>query len=43
MFEPVYDSYVNSIKMAGGIPKAVTLKGPEFNFDQALKKYHNKN
>lgn len=35
MFEPVYDSYVNSIKMAGGIPKAVTLKGPEFNFDQA--------
>tara|TARA_B100001971_G_C18268024_1_gene596408 strand:+ start:89532 stop:90692 length:1161 start_codon:yes stop_codon:yes gene_type:complete len=35
MFEPVYDSYVNSIKMAGGIPKAVTLKGKGFNFDES--------
>jgi aspartate/methionine/tyrosine aminotransferase len=35
VFEPVYDSYINSVKMAGGVPVAVTLKGEnDFSFDQ---------
>jgi N-succinyldiaminopimelate aminotransferase len=33
VFEPCYDSYVPSIRMAGGVPVAVTLHSPEFRFD----------
>lgn len=36
VFEPVYDSYINSVKMAGGTPVAVTLKGEnDFAYDKA--------
>jgi aspartate/methionine/tyrosine aminotransferase len=34
IFEPFYDSYLAAIKLAGGIPVAVTLQGPEFNYDE---------
>lgn len=34
VLEPFYDSYVASIKMAGGIPVAVTMHAPDFNIDQ---------
>ncbi len=33
VFEPFYDSYVPSIRTAGGIPVAVTLHAPAFRFD----------
>jgi len=33
VLEPFYDSYVASIKMAGGIPVPVTLHAPDFNLD----------
>ncbi len=33
LFEPYYDSYYSDILLAGGIPKVVTLKKPDFNFD----------
>jgi N-succinyldiaminopimelate aminotransferase len=33
VFEPVYDSYVPAIRMAGGIPVPVTLHAPSFRFD----------
>jgi aspartate/methionine/tyrosine aminotransferase len=33
VFEPVYDSYLSSIRMAGGIPVPVTLQAPTFEFD----------
>lgn len=33
IFEPFYDSYLASIKLAGLIPKVVTLHAPEFSFD----------
>jgi N-succinyldiaminopimelate aminotransferase len=33
VFEPCYDCYVPSIRMAGGIPVAVTLRPPLFHFD----------
>ena len=35
VFEPFYDCYVPSIRMAGGIPVAVTLHAPSFRFDSA--------
>ncbi len=35
VLEPFYDSYVASIKMAGGIPVPVTMHAPDFNVDQA--------
>lgn len=34
VFEPYYDSYIASIKLAGGIPKIVTLHAPDFKFDE---------
>lgn len=34
VLEPFYDSYVASIKMAGGIPKPVTMHAPDFTIDQ---------
>jgi N-succinyldiaminopimelate aminotransferase len=33
VFEPFYDCYVPSIRMAGGTPVAVTLHAPSFRFD----------
>jgi N-succinyldiaminopimelate aminotransferase len=33
VFEPFYDCYVPCIRMAGGIPVAVTLHAPSFRFD----------
>ncbi|HVZ41050.1 MAG TPA: methionine aminotransferase [Candidatus Kapabacteria bacterium] len=33
IFQPAYDSYVPGIRMAGGVPVAVTLHAPEFRFD----------
>ncbi len=39
VFEPFYDSYQASIIMAGGTIKPVTLKAPDFHFDEnELKK-----
>lgn len=35
VFEPYYDSYRASIAMAGGIPRFVTLRPPDFAFDEA--------
>lgn len=32
LFEPFYDSYLADIKLAGGIPKVVTLHKPDFSF-----------
>lgn len=34
VLEPFYDSYVASIKMAGGIPIPVTMHTPDFHIDQ---------
>lgn len=33
LFEPYYDSYLGSVAMAGGVPRPVTLRRPEFRFD----------
>jgi len=33
VFEPFYDSYVPSVEIAGGIPKFVTLRPPDWSFD----------
>jgi len=33
LFEPFYDSYLADIKLAGGIPKVVTLHKPDFSFN----------
>jgi N-succinyldiaminopimelate aminotransferase len=33
VFEPFYDCYVPAIRMAGGVPVAVTLHGASFRFD----------
>lgn len=32
LFEPYYDSYLTTVRLAGGIPKFVTLKKPDFSF-----------
>src|SRR5690606_17378767 len=34
VLEPFYDSYVASIKMAGGIPVPVTMHAPDFTIDE---------
>ncbi|MFP5385311.1 MAG: pyridoxal phosphate-dependent aminotransferase [Bacteriovoracia bacterium] len=34
VLEPFYDSYVASIKMAGGIPVPVTMHAPDFSIDK---------
>jgi aspartate/methionine/tyrosine aminotransferase len=33
VFEPFYDSYVPSVEIAGGIPRFVTLRPPDWSFD----------
>ncbi len=35
VFEPVYDSYIASLRMAGATIKVVTLKAPDFLYDAA--------
>ena len=35
LFEPFYDSYLASVAMAGAVPKAVTLRAPDFAYDAA--------
>ena len=32
MFQPVYDSYLPMVRLAGGVPKLVTLKPPHWHF-----------
>ena len=34
LFQPVYDSYLPMVKLAGGTPKLVTLKPPHWHFTQ---------
>jgi methionine transaminase len=33
LFQPCYDSYVPSIRLSGGIPRFVTLRGPDYQID----------
>jgi N-succinyldiaminopimelate aminotransferase len=35
LFEPFYDSYAASVRMAGAIPRAVELEPPEWSYDPA--------
>lgn len=35
LFQPVYDSYLPMVRLAGGIPKLVTLKPPHWHFTEA--------
>lgn len=35
MFEPVYDSYLATVAMAGAVPRVVTLRSPSFDYDPA--------
>ncbi len=35
MFEPVYDSYLATVAMAGAVAKVVTLRAPAFDYDPA--------
>jgi N-succinyldiaminopimelate aminotransferase len=35
VLEPFYDSYVASIKVAGGVPVPVTMHAPDFHVDEA--------
>jgi len=33
LFEPYYDSYKASVRMAGAVPRVVTLRAPDWTFD----------
>ena len=35
LFEPMYDSYLPIIRLAGGVPRLVTLKAPDWRFTRA--------
>ncbi len=35
LFEPFYDAYQADVMLAGGVPKYVTLKKPDFCFDES--------
>src|SRR5438105_1532364 len=35
LFEPYYDSYKASVRMAGAVPRVVTLREPDWRFDPA--------
>ncbi|HWZ84766.1 MAG TPA: methionine aminotransferase [Thermoanaerobaculia bacterium] len=35
LFEPYYDSYKASVRMAGAVPRVVTLRAPDWSFDPA--------
>lgn len=34
LFEPYYDSYKASVRMAGAVPRVVALRGPDWSFDR---------
>ncbi len=34
LFEPLYDSYLPIVRLAGGIPRLVTLRPPDWSFDR---------
>ncbi len=36
VFEPFYDAYVPAIRMAGGVPRVVTLRPPSWRWDPLL-------
>ena len=36
LFEPMYDAYLPLVRLAGGIPKFVTLRPPHWRFDEAM-------
>jgi aspartate/methionine/tyrosine aminotransferase len=36
VFQPVYDSYLPIIRLAGGVPKFVSLQPPHWRFDRAM-------
>ena len=36
VFQPFYDSYLPIIRLAGGVPKLVSLKPPHWRFDRAM-------
>jgi methionine transaminase len=33
LFQPAYDSYVPAIQLSGGVPRFVTLRGPDYRID----------
>jgi methionine aminotransferase len=33
LFQPMYDSYVPSIQLSGGVPRFATLRGPDYRID----------
>jgi methionine aminotransferase len=33
LFQPAYDSYVPAVQLSGGVPRFVTLRGPEYRID----------
>jgi aspartate/methionine/tyrosine aminotransferase len=35
LFQPMYDAYLPLVRRAGGVPKFVTLRPPDFVFDEA--------
>ncbi len=35
LFEPLYDSYLPIVRLAGGIPRLVTLRPPDWSFNRA--------
>jgi len=36
VFQPLYDSYLPMIRLAGGVPKLVSLQPPQWRFDRAM-------
>jgi aspartate/methionine/tyrosine aminotransferase len=36
VFQPLYDSYLPIIRLAGGVPKLVSLQPPNWRFDRAM-------
>ncbi|THD62064.1 aminotransferase [Phenylobacterium sp.] len=36
VFQPLYDSYLPMIRLAGGVPKLVSLQPPHWRFDRAM-------
>jgi aspartate/methionine/tyrosine aminotransferase len=36
LFQPLYDSYLPMIRLAGGVPKLVSLQPPEWRFTRAM-------
>jgi len=36
LFQPLYDSYLPMIRLAGGVPKLVRLSPPDWRFDRAM-------